>query len=40
MSAGISFRIPLWSALSNPKAVQSQELNLKKTKFDLAEVET
>jgi cobalt-zinc-cadmium efflux system outer membrane protein len=39
MSAGISFRIPLWSALSNPKAVQLQELNLKKTKFDLAEVE-
>jgi len=39
MSAGISFRIPLWSALSNPKAVQSQEMNLKKTKFDLAEVE-
>jgi len=39
MSAGISFRIPLWSAFSNPKAVQSQEYNFKKSQYELKEVE-
>jgi len=39
MSAGISFRIPLWSTISNPNAVNSQEYNFQKTNVELKEIE-
>lgn len=38
MSAGISFRIPLWSAISNQKAISSLDYNEKKSRENVNEV--
>ncbi|GIX41879.1 MAG: hypothetical protein KatS3mg129_1612 [Leptospiraceae bacterium] len=39
MSAGISFRIPLWSSFSNPAAIKSKEYNLQKSQYNLKNIE-